>query len=231
MNLRPRYLDSEPTSRWMVSYVDMVTILLILFVAMAAQSLHNVRSTLTIAAEPVRTAEVSPATRDSSPLLSPALADAREKLLRQNLNLRIEPRGLVISLPQTILFPSGQDQVSPSALPVVSQIADVLHEIPNKVSLIGHADSVPIHNHRFGSNWELSVARGLKLRELLSERYGIADSRLSIASYGSYNPTESNDTEHGRAKNRRVEIVILNESAERSQQSRDLSPDSNGAVP
>jgi chemotaxis protein MotB len=93
----------------------------------------------------------------------------------------------------------------------VSKIADVLRDIPNHVSLVGHADAVPIHNRRFRNNWELSAARGLALLDLLSNRYGIAESRLSVASDGSYRPKSPNDTPDGRASNRRVEIVILDE--------------------
>ncbi len=129
--------------------------------------------------------------------------------------MRMEARGLVISLPQAILFSSGEDRIANDALPIVSRIADVLRDIPNEVSLIGHADAVPIHNRYFKSNWDLSAARGLRLLELLSRKYGIAEARLSVASYGPYRPNGPNDTPDGRAHNRRVEIVILGEPAVR----------------
>jgi len=80
------------------------------------------------------------------------------------------------------------------------------------VQLVGHADTVPIHNRRFRSNWDLSMARSQMILQLLSTRYGISESRLSIASYGPYRPAAPNDTVDGRASNRRVEIVILDES-------------------
>ena len=123
----------------------------------------------------------------------------------------MEPRGLVISLPQTVLYSSGEDQVSRNAIPVVEQIVEVLRTLPNRINLIGHADSQPIHNHRFKSNWELSAARGLRLLELLSGRYGIDESRLSVSSDGVNQPASPNDTPEGRANNRRVEIVIMND--------------------
>jgi chemotaxis protein MotB len=88
-------------------------------------------------------------------------------------------------------------------------IGDVLSKIPNNVSLVGHADAVPIHNRRFNNNWELAAARGLRLLELLSSRYGIAEARLSVQSFGSNDPKTTNNTPDGRASNRRVEIVIL----------------------
>lgn len=100
----------------------------------------------------------------------------------------MKSRGLVISLPRAILFASGEDRIDRQALPVIARIADVLRDIPNQVSLVGHADSVPIHNRHFKNNWDLSTARSLKILELLSRQYGIAES------YGPYHPSGSNDT-------------------------------------
>jgi chemotaxis protein MotB len=119
----------------------------------------------------------------------------------------------VISVPQAVLFASGDDRISPGAYPMVSQIAAVLRDVNNRVALVGHADAIPIHNQRFKSNWELSAARSLSLLALLASDYGIEESRLSIQSYGSYSPKSSNYTEAGRAENRRVEILILNETS------------------
>jgi chemotaxis protein MotB len=98
-------------------------------------------------------------------------------------------------------------------LPVISQIAEVLRDAGNRVELAGHADAIPIHNRRFKNNWELSAARSLSLLELLTSQYGIPESCLSVSSHGSFSPKGSNDTEDGRAENRRVEILILDEPA------------------
>ena len=180
--------------RWMVSYMDILTILLIFFVAAAAQTTkpHPVE-------KPV----------EKIPDAAPRLVEPLRKLASLKLDLKMEPRGLVISLPQTVLFGSGDDAISPQARPMVEEIAAVLREIPNKVTLIGHADAVPIHNRRFKNNWELAGARSLRLLELLAEDGGIDESRLSVASDSSFDPKDTNDTADGRAKNRRVEIVIL----------------------
>ena len=77
--------------------------------------------------------------------------------------------------------------------------------------LEGHTDSVPIHNSRFRNNWELSAARSIAMLELLSARFDIPPERLAVAGYADTAPVESNDSEQGRAHNRRVDIVILNE--------------------
>jgi chemotaxis protein MotB len=118
----------------------------------------------------------------------------------------------VVSLPQAVLFPPGTDEIVEAAYPVVEQIAEVLQSIPNPVCLVGHADALPIHNRRFRNNWELSAARSLRLLELLVNRYGIPEWRLSTAGYGSQRPRDSNESPEGRAANRRVEIVILDDA-------------------
>jgi chemotaxis protein MotB len=219
----PQYLKAESGAqrdRWLISYTDFVTVLLILFAAIAAQGLHSAQ---TPPPQPARPSKPVPATKTvvqpqstspSAPPQDPVLVQALDKLQSLGLDSRLEKRGLVISLPQAILFPSGEDHVVPAALPIVSQIAEVIAGVPNKVALVGHADSVPIHNKRFQSNWELSAARSVQLLELLTTRFGISESRLSVQSYGSNDPKNSNDTEVGRAENRRVEILLLDESAQ-----------------
>lgn len=198
MRRRSRYLVSETggRDRWMVSYTDVMTILLILFVAVAAKAVQP-------------PAKSGLKTMDAS---GDALREAKTVLESRGIRPSLEARGLVISLPQAILYPSGEDQVSSEALPLIGEIAVVLRNIPNKVTLVGHADPVPIHNGRFRNNWELSAARSLRLLELLASHYDIAESRLAVSSLGSYSPRSSNRTAEGRAENRRVEIVILNET-------------------
>jgi chemotaxis protein MotB len=212
-NYRPRYYRASAGPRWIFSYADMVTILLVLFVAISAKDLRKIEARAAAAprARPLATAP-APATTAAKP--PEELLRARRILEERGLKPRLESRGLVVSVPQTILFASGQDQVSSAALPMVGQIAEAIRGIPNKVTLIGHADAVPIHNRRFRDNWALSVARGLSLLDVLNRRYGVPQSRLSVAGDGSYSPREPNDTAENRAANRRVEIVILREAVQ-----------------
>jgi chemotaxis protein MotB len=180
----------------MVSYTDVMTILLILFVAIAARGVPRNRP-----AVPAKPAAV--------PMPAPSpLERARSMLERKGLQPRLEGRGLVISLPQAVLFASGDDQVAASAMPTISEIADVLAGTTNHIVLAGYADATPIRNARFHSNWELSAARALSLMRLLNTELGVDASRMSVAGYGSYDPRESNETAAGRAENRRVEIII-----------------------
>jgi chemotaxis protein MotB len=200
--MKPAYLQSKNNDRdrWMVSYVDVLTILLILFVAGAAQAVHNQQKPAPpLPAVPVKV--IPPSTS--------ALVTIQRELQERHLEVQLDSRGVVVSLPQALLFAPGEDRINPEALATVGGIADVIGKIPNTISLVGHADAFPIHNHRFSNNWELAAARGLRLLELLSTSYGIPESRLSVESHGSNDPKDTNDTPDGRASNRRVEIVIL----------------------
>ena len=78
----------------------------------------------------------------------------------------------------------------------------------------GHTDNVPIHNQRFDSNWEPSTARAMEIIKLFITRYALASNGLAASGYGEYYPAASNETEEGRAMNRRVDLVILNSNVE-----------------
>jgi chemotaxis protein MotB len=199
----------------MVSYIDVLTILLIFFLVGAAKSLQVPPAHAVVPLAQTVAPPPPVAARPEAEQPRTGLKRAQERLRAKGIDPKLEARGLVISLPQVILFPSGEDVVSPQALPTIGQIAEVLRDIPNNVRLIGYADTVPIHNRRFRNNWDLSMARSLTILKLLSEQYGIEEPRLSIASYGPYRPAAPNDTVDGRASNRRVEILILDESASR----------------
>jgi len=215
--MKPNYLLAESAGqrdRWTVSYLDVLTILLIFFVAAAAKTLPTTAApdTTPKLPQPPPIQWPAPLSIPLEPKPPSVLETAQQMLENSGLEARLEQRGLVISISQAVLFASGEDRVSMSALPTVKQIADVLRTLPNRVILIGHADSIPIHNHRFKNNWELSAARGLRLLETLTDRYGLDEARLSVSSDGAYHPASSNDTPTGRASNRRVEILVVDES-------------------
>jgi len=123
--------------------------------------------------------------------------------------LKLESRGLVISLRESGFFASGEDEVSPSSLAALGKIAAVIQGLPNPMRLEGHTDSVPIHNSRFRSNWELSAARAIAMLEVLASRYQIPRTRMAVAGYAENAAADTNDTDEGRAHNRRVDLVLL----------------------
>jgi len=107
--------------------------------------------------------------------------------------------------------------VAPGSEAILAKIANEIRGFGNPVRLEGHTDSIPIHNSRFRSNWELSVARSIAMLELLRQKCGIAPERLSVAGYAENAPVDSNDSEEGRAHNRRVDLVILSAEAVKSE--------------
>ena len=140
------------------------------------------------------------------------LTQALEQEIKDGkIEVRLEPRGLVVSLRQATFFPSGEDALDPGTFDSIAKIATTIQKLPNAVRLEGHTDSVPIHTARFRSNWELSAARSIAMLEVLSTRYDIARERMAIAGYADTAPVDSNATEKGRAHNRRVDVVILNQ--------------------
>ena len=189
----------------MISYLDVLTIMLILFIALAAQALRSAPQPQS----PPPVQATAPELAPPIPVPNAALGAIKQQLEESPLDVQLDSRGVVVSLPQALLFAPGEDRINADAFSTVTAVADVLAKIPNNVRLVGHADAVPIHNRRFNNNWELAAARSLRLLELLSNRYGIDESRLSVESDGSYDPKSTNDTPDGRASNRRVEIVIL----------------------
>lgn len=142
--------------------------------------------------------------------LAPELRDGK-------VQLSLESRGLVINLREAAFFASGDDAVSPASLPVLAKIATVVQDLPNPVRLEGHTDSLPIHNSRFRGNWELSAARAIAMAEILADRYQISRARMAVAGYAENAPVDTNDTEEGRAHNRRVAVVLLTQEGEKSE--------------
>jgi len=161
--------------------------------------------------------------------LVPSLKILTEELKKEiesgQIEVSMQPRGLVVSFAQAALFPSGEDVISPDAYGGLEKVASAVNKLPNPVRLEGHTDSVPIKTARFHSNWELSAARSIALLELLSTRFGVQHARLSIAGYADSAPVASNDTEEGRARNRRADIVILNEQGVLAEPSKARAPE------
>ncbi len=137
--------------------------------------------------------------------------ELQKEITEGKLELSLEPRGLVISLRQAAFFPSGEDVIDPSTYPIIEKIAELVNSRTNRVRTEGHTDAVPIHSARYPSNWELSSARAIAMLRLLTDRFHVDPERMSVSGYADTIPVASNDTPEGRARNRRVDIVVLSE--------------------
>jgi chemotaxis protein MotB len=121
-----------------------------------------------------------------------------------------DERGLVISVGADVGFGPDAYELDPEGLRVVLQLADFVRQLPNKVIVEGHTDGAPIDKTKYSSAWELSALRAVSVLTAL-EMYGVTSTRLSATGYGSTRQLKPNDTPEGRAYNRRVELVIVNE--------------------
>jgi chemotaxis protein MotB len=139
------------------------------------------------------------------------------EVLKGKVRVHMEPRGLVISLGESGVFDSGSDQIKPDGKALLDTVATSLVSLGNNIRIEGHTDNVPIHNSRFPSNWELSTARATAVISYLIEKFGLQPDLTSAAGYAEYRPAASNDTEEGKARNRRIDIIVLNPSAARAE--------------
>lgn len=140
--------------------------------------------------------------------LSNALA---EEIKDGKIEVKLEPRGLVVSLKQNTFFPSGEDTIDPATYGIVDKIGQTIMKTHTPVRLEGHTDSNPIHTDRFPSNWELSSARAIAMLNLLTKRCHVPEGRLAVGGYADTIPIDTNNTPEGRLHNRRVDVVILSQ--------------------
>ncbi len=137
----------------------------------------------------------------------------QEEIRKGEIELRRESRGLVISFKQAGIFDSGEATVKPTALPAMAKLATAMEQIPNQVRLEGHTDNQPIFNDHFKNNWELSSARSIAFLQIITGKFHMPMDRLAVSGYADVVPIADNATDAGRARNRRVDVVILSSSA------------------
>jgi chemotaxis protein MotB len=213
--------------RWLISYADFITLLFSFFVVLygVAQNdraktrdvSESVRRAFGVAAAPAKATIPKPAPKSVDPgtpqELAPSYAHLKRQLQQEiadgKMQVAMDARGIIISLHEGAFFSSGTDTIYPSAFESIAKVAVVLRDLPNLVRLEGHTDSVPIHNQRFRSNWDLSAARSIAVLLFFEARYGIPPQRFAIAGYADNLPVAGNDSDEGRSKNRRVDIVIV----------------------
>jgi chemotaxis protein MotB len=151
----------------------------------------------------------APNKEDLSSLIPELRTALGPELLRNEVALRTEIDGLVISLREIGFYESGSAEIRAASLPAFGRIATLLSTHRCRIRIEGHTDNVPIHNQRFSDNWELSTARSSELVRLLITKYGFSPERLSAAGYAQYHPVSRNNSIESRAQNRRVDIVVL----------------------
>jgi chemotaxis protein MotB len=136
--------------------------------------------------------------------------DAEDALdgIEELIGITDDERGIVISFQEDIFFQQGEAAIKGDVQPFLDGIAKAIQGCANEVLIMGHTDNVPVNSPLYGSNWELSLYRGLSVLQYLLKKEGISPSRFSVGGYGPSRPLYPNDTAKHRALNRRVEIIF-----------------------
>ena len=231
--------EEEAGEAWLLPYSDLMTLLLALFIALFAMSqtdsskMQALAQAFTAAFNmggPSFFSGMGPSTAMPNTPTTPAdstnsaymqenenLREAQEKLeqyikennLQDQISTELSEEGLMIRLKEKALFASGSAALQGQAEQIVPVIAGLLASLPERVTISGHTDNVPIATAQFPSNWELSSSRAVNLmRGLMGAQPSLNPARFSALGYSEYRPIATNDTEEGRAQNRRVEVFI-----------------------
>lgn len=201
--------------RWIIPYADFVTLLFACFAALYAATALDATTPKPVSGEGVLPGHRSLLDTERDGDNSRAVRDALERELaddlhQQRLELIEDRRGLVLAIPEAFAFDAGSAVLSPTSEALMSRVGRVLIGLPNAVRVEGHTDDTPIKNIRFASNWDLSTARATRVVAYFVLNAGLPPSRLSAAGYSEFHPRATNATAEGRARNRRVDIVVLN---------------------
>jgi len=220
--------EHENHERWLITYADLITLLLVFFVVMYSisradlEKFQRVSSSLRAAFNLDVLEGAAPARRIATPLEQDprfaAYLGVRAEMMalltrlgldRESAEVELTYEGIVIHLSDALLFPPGQAQLRPEAARVLDGIAAILAALPNQVRVEGHTDNVPPPAGAYPDNWELSVMRAVSAVRYLTDVSGLPPERLSAVGHGQYRPRADNSTLEGRRKNRRVDIVIV----------------------
>ncbi|MDN7943343.1 OmpA family protein [Burkholderia multivorans] len=204
--------DAEGTQsgRWLISYADLITTLMVLFLALYVLQLAKVNALDARERTRARLDDAAARTAEpQAPARVPAWVAQLDALKAGGrISLVKAPHGIEIGIDAGILFHVGDAHLLPDALPVLDRIAQALGpHATGDILVEGHTDSVPIANAKYESNWELSSARAGAVVRYLAER-GIAPHRLAAVGRADTQPLVAGDDASSRARNRRVTIFV-----------------------
>ena len=221
-----RAQDDEPgVPGWVVTYGDMMSLLLTFFVLLISfstvkeeefnRAIASVKGALGVLPreltfldfrEPIPEMRVQRFRDVAAKIAEYIRVHGREK----DINVQFTAEGLKLTMQDPVLFDTGEDALKPAAGPILTDVAGLLSELSDSfTSIQGHTDNVPIRTARFPSNLELSAARALSVARFLMDKGGIDPNNVSVVGYSENLPIVPNDSPENRAKNRRVEIHVL----------------------
>jgi len=210
--------------RWLVTFNDMITLILTFFVLILSMSdmdkpsIDQISQSVSEAfgVGGIRKPLVTPRTAEPSPDRGQIQADRNPDMTRMAIQIaslpgmeaQTTPGGIRITMNEKVLFAPDSDVLSENSRQVLLALAPVLNTSDALITVEGHTDNRPAEGVRFPSNWELSTARAVSVVTFLAESGGVAPERLSAVGYGDTRPRAANDDEKNRQMNRRVEIKL-----------------------
>jgi len=223
---RKKITGQEDTGRWLLTYADLITLLLAFFIVMYSMSqIDNKRfgevsdalNSVLRGGESVLKYNIEPIKNGHGLLKLGNLRMVRQRIeerfkqlgKREELQTEITERGLVIHILESALFDEGSATLKPRALVVLDLIAEQLVGRPNHIRVEGHTDDRPIQTALHPSNWELSSDRATAVVRYYAQNHPIPPDRISALGYGEYRPVVPNTSPENRARNRRVDVVLL----------------------
>ena len=223
--------EHENSERWLLTYADLITLLLAFFIMMYTFSKKDAQKYEEVATHlrAIFSGGSGVAYRGGASSGSTILevgskgtqSDEIKKQLEQqvgtlssnnnnkdNISIYSDQRGTVIRIMDKAFFDEGKAELKERARSALDKIVPVVKQVNNHISIEGHTDNVPISTNEFKSNWELSVRRSTEVVRYFIERGGINPERISASGYAEYRPLAQNDTPGNRALNRRIEIIV-----------------------
>ena len=214
---------------WMVTYGDMMTLLLTFFVLIVSfssvqdaefkKAMGSLRGALGILGKydyivslgKIVVPEATYAFMSKHPLQTTGDISKRLNFISdyEDVELYVDNRGINIVLPAKVLFEAGDDTIKEEAYPLLKKIGAFLYDVKENTLIIeGHTDNIPINTIRFPSNWHLSAARAISVARFLHEQCAIANDRMTVAGLAEYRPLVPNNSIENREKNRRVTVLV-----------------------
>ncbi|HCO73797.1 MAG TPA: chemotaxis protein MotB [Clostridium sp.] len=225
------------TDGWLATYADTVTLLLTFFVllyslstidsqkfqqiAVAMQSAFSGKADrsilefnsssgdVPIVGKPQLTVE-DIQENENLEILEDVLTYIKENDLENDVQIYEDEKGLNIQMKDSVLFDTGKAELRPDSKNVLDKVSDLIGKVDNKIIIEGHTDNLPINRPGMPNNWHLSSERALSVLDyFLDSKKLLNPQRFSAQGCGEYRPIAKNDTDEGRAKNRRVNIIVV----------------------
>jgi len=216
----------DGSDRYLITYADLITLLLALFIILYAISNVDAQKYDKMSAAmgsvfgstkfKIETNIPNPLARSDEFVQKP-LDFLRQELgeiveineLNNSVSIEDNQRGVTIRILDDILFSSGNAELKIKAQEVLKLIAEIIIKLPNDIRVEGHTDNIAINSVQYPSNWHLSIERALNTAYYLIQAEDIDPDKVSVVGYAEYNPIAENSTNEGRAKNRRVDIIVI----------------------